>query len=160
MWAKAALLAMRHWKLIAAVAALACIVWWHFDEVADAREEGALIERAKLERKLQEEIARERQHQREVNDEIDRQHYAREAALRRRVNRLLSQSDGPIRMCEPADQVRAADTASQPHEASADGGSALRAGEDLRPQLVLYGERCEELRRRLIDFQRWAGQSS
>jgi hypothetical protein len=127
---------------IAGAVALGIVAWWHFAQVREARQEG--YKQARAEAVLEAERARE--HQREIDEEVQREHQAKVGELERRVTRLLRRGDA-IRLCEPANEVR---TDSGEPTGSAGDGSAVRAGRDIGPELVRFGERAEKLRQQII----------
>lgn len=133
----------RFWPLIAGAVLLVGAWLWHMSEVRSAHKAG--YNKAQAEAASQRE--KDREHQREIDEEVQREHEARVGELQGRVNRLLARNDA-IRMCEPGDVQAGTDTG-EPTGSTA-GGSALRAGADLQPRLVLYGQQCEKLRRQLI----------
>lgn len=135
----------RFWPWIAGALLLIALTVFVRSYLSSVEQRG--YDRAKTEYAA--ELERERQHRREIDEEIEREHQQKVSALEGRVNKLLARRNDAIRMCEPADQVRAG---SDPGELAggAGNGPALRSGPDLQPRLVLYGGGCEKLRQKLI----------
>lgn len=138
----------RFWPYIAGALLLIVLAVFVRGYLSSVEQRG--YDRAKVEYAI--ELERDRQHRREVDEETEREHQAKLSALQGRVNKLLARRNDAIRMCEPADQVRAGSDPSESAGGAGD-GSALRSGPDLQPRLVLYGGRCEKLRQQLIDIK-------
>lgn len=134
--------------LIAAGALL--LVWlWHLKKLDEAEDRGhreAQVEYAA-------ELEKERQHQREVNDELDRMHFEQIETLSARVDSLRNGS--PIRVCRPARQLQPSAGASVTAQAGDASRPTYEPGPDIRGRLVDYGARCEELRQQVEGWQRW-----
>lgn len=138
---------LRNWKLIAGALLVlafigAILAYGHRQYergVADAKQD------------MQAELERAREHQREVNEEISREHQDTVAALQSRVRDLSRRA--PVRLCQSTNEVRGADPGGAAD--SAGDGSGLRAGADIGPELYRYGGQCEELRQQLIAIRAW-----
>jgi hypothetical protein len=130
------------WPYVIGVGLLLGVWLWHLAQLREARQEG--YKEARAESALEAERARE--HQREIDEEVQREHQAKVGEIERRVTRLLRRGDA-IRLCEPANEVR---TDSGEPTGSAGDGSAVRAGRDIGPELVRFGERAEKLRQQII----------
>ncbi len=102
---------------------------------------------------LQSELERERQHQKEIYQEVQRQHETEIAQLRKDAARELR--GRPIRcVLGDSSEVRV------PGDPSATAGGpagepAVRADENLRPLIVQRGEAAEQLRRQLMNIKAW-----
>lgn len=132
--------------ILVAVAIVCAALWFSHARYA-AGYQAAKVEEAAA-------IDRERLHQREVNEEISREHQDTVAALQSRVRSLSRRA--PVRLCVEADQVRdATDTAGAADGAAA--GSGVRTSGDIGPELYRYGGQCEQLRQQLLAIKNWQG---
>lgn len=144
----------RFWPYIAgALLVIGAFAWYH-GQIHEAEKRGETKARIAFERQLEDEQEKWRQHQNEVNEEIDREYYQEKSALQRRVRRLLAGGDA-IRMCKPSGGVSDAAGAVSGDDAGNAGGSTYSAGPDLRARLVEYGAGCEALRQQLSSWQAW-----
>lgn len=124
--------------LVLLIAALAMLNRW------GAHRERQGYDRAKAEAAIEHD--KWLQHEREVDAEVISDYVAKISGLETRVSHLQRRSR-PIRLCEPANVPKPdpSGPTSRP-----EGGSGLRAGRDIGPELWQYAGRCEKLRQQLI----------
>lgn len=137
-------LAKRFWPVLAAAALLFAAYLWHLSEVHTAVTQA----RAEAKAAYDAELERDRQHRREIDDEVQLAHQKSLEDVRAAVARELR--GRPIRcMLDAASQVRTGRDSGE-STGSATGESALRSAPDIRSSLVQRGETCERLRQQLI----------
>lgn len=140
---------LRNWRAFAVLGlALAIIaaLWLYGRSKYQAGYEAARDE-------IQSQLETERQHQKEIYQEVQRQHEQQIAQVRKDAARELR--GRPIRcVLGDSDQVRVPGDSGAASPGSGD-QHAVRADVDLRPQIVRVGETCEQLRQQLIAIKAW-----
>lgn len=135
-----------------------------FGAYGKGRSDGKAVERSKFNDASIAQLARIEELERQggrITEEKDREWSSKVRELQTRVDVLSSIDVEPIRLCVPR---RSAGPTEVPAVASGDnrpdtgGGHAVQAGEDIRQELLVYGQQCETLRRRLIKAEEWASE--
>lgn len=129
--------------------------WWTLAHWGNSREKEG-YDRAKAEAVA--ELQKWREHEKEVDDEVQRGYWQKMDTLRAEADQL--RSGRSIRcVLGNSDQVRDAKHPGGTVESPA-GESALHDAPDLRGRIVSQGERCEDLRQKLIAIKAWQDQLS
>jgi hypothetical protein len=138
-----------YWKPLC-ILALVIGAWLMLAHWGNTRERQG-YDRAKVEAAA--ELQKWREHEKEVDDEVQREYWSQMDTLRTQADKLRT---GRSIRCVLGNSNQMRDAKHSPGTAgSAEGESALHDTGDIRPQLVSQGERCEALRQQLISIKAW-----
>lgn len=108
---------------------------------------------ARAQAEAKDELQKWREHEKEVDDEVQHEYWSQMDTLRAQADKL--RAGRPIRcVLGDSNQVRDAKHPSGT-PAGPTGESALLNAPDLRPRILQAGQQCEDLRQKLIAIKAW-----
>lgn len=156
-------LLLRYLPHIAAVVALIGAVGWYGHRCDENGYKRAQAEMAEAVRKAEDAARAAEEKAQQITEAKDREWQTERNNLQGRISDLLARPAPAIRLCKPAgrSEVPAVPSpAGEPDGATAERGSGVQAGADIRGPLVLYAGDCERSRAQLTALQAWIREQS